>query len=87
MIEALAAHPDYAGFIWTLIDVGIICLLGGSEKIKVKLPNCLIYIINIHVSSHAEYTSRSAFLAQVALECITAQINKEIPISSQEITN
>ena len=85
-IETLAANPDYAGFIWALIDVDVIRLLGGSEKINVTLPKSLIDRIDRCVASHPEYKSRSGFLAQVALERITAHINKEIPISSPDIT-
>lgn len=72
-IEALATHPDYQGYIWALVDVDVIRLLGGSEKINVTLPKSLIDRIDRCVASQPEYKSRSGFLAQVALERITAQ--------------
>ncbi|WP_410009438.1 type II toxin-antitoxin system HicB family antitoxin [Pantoea agglomerans] len=75
-IEALATNPDYQGYIWALVDVDVIRLLGGSEKINVTLPRSLIDRIDRCVASHPEYKSRSGFLAQVALERITAPINR-----------
>ncbi|MBA5703608.1 MULTISPECIES: type II toxin-antitoxin system HicB family antitoxin [Pantoea] len=75
-IEALATNPDYQGYIWALVDVDVIRLLGGSEKINVTLPRSLIDRIDRCVASHPEYKSRSGFLAQIALERITAPINR-----------
>jgi predicted RNase H-like HicB family nuclease len=75
-IEALATNPDYAGYTWALVEIDVIRLLGGSEKINVTLPKSLIDRIDNCVASHPEYKSRSGFLAQVALERITAQINR-----------
>lgn len=71
-IEALAANPDYAGYIWALVDVDVIRLLGGSEKINVTLPRSLIDRIDRCVASNPEFKSRSGFLAQAALERISA---------------
>lgn len=75
-IETLATNPDYQGYIWALVDVDVIRLLGGSEKINVTLPRSLIDRIDRCVASHPEYKSRSGFLSQVALERITAPINR-----------
>ncbi|MCX2906050.1 MULTISPECIES: type II toxin-antitoxin system HicB family antitoxin [Pantoea] len=75
-IEALATNPDYAGYTWALVEIDVIRLLGGSEKINVTLPRSLIDRIDRCVASHPEYKSRSGFLAQVALERITAPINR-----------
>jgi predicted RNase H-like HicB family nuclease len=75
-IEALATNPEYAGYTWALVEIDVIRLLGGSEKINVTLPRSLIDRIDRCVASHPEYKSRSGFLAQVALERITAPINR-----------
>ena len=75
-IEALATNPDYAGYTWALVEIDVIRLLGGSEKINVTLPRSLIDRIDRCVASHPEYKSRSGFLAQIALERITAPINR-----------
>nr|WP_202987502.1 type II toxin-antitoxin system HicB family antitoxin [Mixta mediterraneensis] len=73
-VEALAANPDYADYTWALVDVDVIRLLGGLEKINVMLPlpKSLIDRIDRCVASHPEFKSRSGFLAQAALERITA---------------
>lgn len=75
-IEALATNPDYAGYTWALVEVDVIRLLGGSEKINVTLPRSLIDRIDRCVASNPEYKSRSGFLAQVALERISAEISR-----------
>lgn len=71
-VEALAANSDYAGYIWALVDVDVIRMLGGAEKINVTLPKSLIDRIDRCVVSNPEFKSRSGFRAQVAFERITA---------------
>lgn len=70
-VNELAKDPEYAGYTWALVDIDVIRLLGGSEKINVTLPKSLIDRIDRCVATHPEFKSRSGFLAQVALEHIT----------------
>nr|WP_024965889.1 type II toxin-antitoxin system HicB family antitoxin [Pantoea sp. IMH] len=72
-LGTLANNPEFAGYIWALVDVDVTRLLGGSEKINVTLPKSLIDRIDRCVASHPEYKSRSGFLAQVALERISVK--------------
>ncbi len=69
-LNALVADGQYAGYTWALVDVDLARLLGGTEKINVTLPKSLIDRIDRCVATHPEFKSRSAFLAQVAIERI-----------------
>lgn len=69
-LSALVADSQYAGYTWALVDVDLARLLGGTEKINVTLPKSLIDRIDRCVATHPEFKSRSAFLAQVAIERI-----------------
>lgn len=67
-VQSHASNPEYAGFIWAVIDIDITQYLGKAEKINVTLPSSLIHRIDTYVSTHPEYKSRSGFLASTALE-------------------
>lgn len=69
-IGELAKNPEFAGYTWALVEVDVIRLLGGSEKINVTLPKSLIDRIDRWVATHPEFKSRSGFLARAALERI-----------------
>lgn len=69
-VGKLAKNPEFAGYTWALVEVDVIRLLGGSEKINVTLPKSLIDRIDRWVATHPEFKSRSGFLAQAALERI-----------------
>ncbi|UVC27995.1 type II toxin-antitoxin system HicB family antitoxin [Pantoea sp. SOD02] len=69
-LKSLMKDPQYAGYVWVLIDVDVTRILGGSEKINVTLPKLLIDRIDRCVATHPEFKTRSGFLAQVALERI-----------------
>ena len=71
-VGTLAKNPDFAGCTWTLVEVDILRLLGGAEKINVTLPKSLIDRIDRFVARHPAFKSRSGFLAQAALERISA---------------
>lgn len=71
-LSTLVEDKAFTGYTWALVDIDIIRLLGGSEKINVTLPKSLIDRIDRCVASHPEYKSRSGFLAQVALARIIA---------------
>lgn len=69
-LKSFMKDPQYAGYVWVLIDVDVTRILGGSEKINVTLPKLLIDRIDRCVATHPEFKTRSGFLAQVALERI-----------------
>ncbi|MDR7345020.1 hypothetical protein J2X14_003462 [Pantoea alhagi] len=69
-VGKLAKNREFAGYTWALVEVDVIRLLGGSEKINVTLPKSLIDRIDRWVATHPEFKSRSGFLAQAALERI-----------------
>lgn len=65
------SNPDYAGWIWAVVDVDVTRYMGKAEKINITLPASLIRRIDEFVARHPEYRSRSGFLAQSALDRIT----------------
>lgn len=67
-VQAHMADPEYAGFIWAVVDVDITQYLGKATKLNVTLPASLIRRIDDFVATHPEYKSRSGFLAKTALE-------------------
>jgi predicted RNase H-like HicB family nuclease len=64
---SLVTNPDYAGWIWAIIDVDITPFLGKSQKVNVTLPDLLIKRIDETVARQPAYKTRSGFLAQAAL--------------------
>jgi len=73
-INMLAKNPEFAGYIWAVVDIDVTRLLGGSEKINVTLPKSLIDRIDRCVASNPEFKTRSGFLAQIALERIAKAV-------------
>ncbi|MBN8441828.1 MAG: type II toxin-antitoxin system HicB family antitoxin [Thauera sp.] len=65
------AKPEFAGWIWAVVDVDVTRYMGKAEKINITLPASLIRRIDDFVARHPEYRSRSGFLAQSALDRIT----------------
>ncbi len=65
-IEDLRSDPDYAGYIWSFVDIDITPYLGKSHKINVTLPDLLIKRIDDVVAASGKYKSRSGFLAIAA---------------------
>ncbi|MDO5054326.1 MAG: type II toxin-antitoxin system HicB family antitoxin [Pasteurella oralis] len=59
-------NPEFAGFIFALVEVDLTHLMGKTEKINVTLPSLLIKRIDEFVAQNPEYKNRSHFLAQVA---------------------
>lgn len=60
-------NPDYAGWVWALVEVDITPFLGNSQKVNVTLPEVLIKRIDDTVARQPIYKSRSGFLAQAAI--------------------
>jgi predicted RNase H-like HicB family nuclease len=66
----VASHlkdPEFAGWVWAVVEVDVTPYLGKSHKINVTLPEMLIKRIDTVVSRQSTYKSRSGFLAQAAL--------------------
>lgn len=78
-VELLAKNPEFTGYIWVLVDVDLMRLLGGSEKINVTLPKSLIDRIDRCVGTYPEVKSRSGFLAQAAIYYM-AELKNPTPI-------
>lgn len=72
-VSAYVENPDYAGFIWAVVEVDITRYLGKSEKVNVTLPGNLIRRIDAAVKAGAVsgQAGRSGYLAQAALEKLT----------------
>lgn len=62
--------PRLAGWGWGLVDIDITPYLGKTEQVNVTLPSAVIRKIDHYVSLH-KLKSRSAFLANVAVEKIS----------------
>ena len=56
-------EPNYAGFIWAMVEIDVSRYLGKAEKVNVTLPSRLIRLIDDKVGKDKSYKSRSAFLA------------------------
>ncbi len=66
-IEELKQNSAYAGWGWGIVDIDVSPYLGKTEKVNVTLPGLVIRKIDDYVALHG-LKSRSAFLANVALE-------------------
>jgi hypothetical protein len=66
-VKTLAEHqtdPDFAGWIWAVIEVSVERYFGPAEKLNITLPRLLLAKIDEYTSSHGE--TRSGFLAEAA---------------------
>ena len=65
--RSLAEHqadPDFAGWIWAVVEVPVERYFGPAEKINITLPRLLLAKIDDHVRARGE--TRSGFLAEAA---------------------
>ncbi|MFC0266506.1 type II toxin-antitoxin system HicB family antitoxin [Kushneria aurantia] len=67
-IENHVDDPDYAGWIWAIVDIDVTPYLGKSHKINVTLPDLLLKQIDDFVATHASDRTRSGFLSRVAMQ-------------------
>lgn len=72
-VSVHVANPEFAGYVWAVVDIDITRYLGKAEKINVTLPRLLIHQIDNYVATHPEHKSRSGFLADVAMEKLGAR--------------
>ncbi|MEO8600811.1 MAG: type II toxin-antitoxin system HicB family antitoxin [bacterium] len=67
-IRALADHqatPDYAGWVWALIEIDMSRLEDVTERVNITLPRRVLHIIDDAAKRAGE--SRSAYLARVGV--------------------
>ena len=65
--KSLAEHqsnPDFAGWIWAVIEVPVERYFGPAEKLNITLPRLLLAKIDEYTRAHGE--TRSGFLAEAA---------------------
>jgi hypothetical protein len=65
--KTLAEHqidPDFAGWIWAVVEVPVERYFGPAEKLNITLPRLLLAKIDEYARSHG--VSRSGFLAEAA---------------------
>ena len=67
MAKTLAEHqsdPDFAGWIWAVVEVPVERYFGRAEKLNITLPRLLLVKIDEYARAHGE--TRSGFLAEAA---------------------
>lgn len=62
------ADPDYAGWIWAVVDVPVERYFGPAEKINITLPRVLLARIDDYARAHG--ATRSGFLAEAARQAM-----------------
>ena len=62
------ANPEFAGWVWSVVDVPVERYLGPAEKINITLPRLLLSRIDDYAKAHS--ISRSGFLAQAAQQAM-----------------
>lgn len=65
--KSIAEHqkdPEFAGWVWAVVDVPVEKYLGPAEKINITLPRLLLSRIDDYARAHG--ATRSGFLAQAA---------------------
>lgn len=65
--KTLAEHqadPDFAGWIWAVVEMPVERYFGPAEKLNITLPRLLLAKIDEYTRAHGE--TRSGFLAEAA---------------------
>jgi predicted RNase H-like HicB family nuclease len=68
---AMAAHqsnPDYAGWVWAMVDVAVESYWGPAEKVNITLPGRTLRRIDEYARAHGQ--TRSGFLAEAARQAM-----------------
>ena len=58
------ANPEYAGWVWAVVDVPVEKYLGPAEKINITVPRLILARIDEYARAHGQ--SRSGFLVEAA---------------------
>ena len=62
------ANPEFAGWVWALVDVDVSRYDGRAEKINITLPRRLLSRIDDYAKAHG--ATRSGFLADAARQAM-----------------
>lgn len=62
------ADPEFAGWVWSIVDVPVERYLGPAEKVNITLPKLLLTRIDEYAKAHG--ATRSGFLAQAARQAM-----------------
>lgn len=62
------ADPEFAGWVWSVVDVPVERYMGPAEKINITMPRMLLSRIDDYAKAHG--FSRSGFLAQAAQQAM-----------------
>ena len=69
--NTLAHHqddPEFAGWVWSVVEVLVERYMGPAEKINITMPRMLLSRIDDYAKAHG--ISRSGFLAQAAQQAM-----------------
>jgi len=69
-LDALQAEPEYAGWVWAVVEVPVEKYLGPAEKINITVPRLVLARIDEYARSHG--LSRSGFLVEAARSAMRA---------------
>lgn len=58
------ANPDFAGWVWAVVEVPVERYFGPAEKLNITLPRLLLARIDDYAKAHG--ATRSGFLAEAA---------------------
>lgn len=58
------ANPDFAGWVWAVVEVPVERYFGPAEKLNITLPRLLLAKIDDYAKAHG--ATRSGFLAEAA---------------------
>lgn len=69
-VAALRSDPEYAGWVWAVIDVDPALIDDKAERVNITVPRRILSRIDRYAESHGE--TRSGLLVRAALEKIAS---------------
>lgn len=63
-LDVHQANPEFAGWVWALVNVDLTCFEGKAGKINITVPRRLLTRIDKYTKAH--HVTRSGFLADAA---------------------
>lgn len=69
-VAALRKDPEYAGWVWALVEVDPALIDDKAERVNITVPRRILSRIDRYASSHGE--TRSGLLVRAALEKIAS---------------
>lgn len=69
-LSVLQADPEYAGWVWAVVEVPVEKYLGPAEKINITVPRLVLARIDDYAKAHG--MSRSGFLVEAARSAMHA---------------